>query len=185
MKSCGPCTLCCEVLQVPALAKPAGRLCAHVCESGCGIYERRPDVCRDFVCGWLQWDTLDETWRPSTAGFLIRPEPSAGRLCIDVDPARPGAWRAPAYYPTIKTWSLQVRDRTGCVLVYAGERCTVVFPEEDLDIGPVGQDDELVVGYLKGADYSRPLVRRMVAGAQVGEWKGARVPRNWTAAKPA
>lgn len=185
MKSCGSCTLCCEVLQIPALGKPAGRLCEHACGAGCGIYPERPDDCRDFVCGWLQWDTLDETWRPSTAGFLIRPEPSLGRLCIDVDPARPAAWRAAAYYPGIKAWSAQVRDRTGCVLVYVGERCTVVFPEEDLEIGPVSDEDELVVGYLKAADYVRPLVRLRRDGVLRGEWKGRKTPRSDAGTKPA
>lgn len=177
MKSCGTCTLCCKVLHVESLAKPAGRWCEHArAGGGCAIHGRHPDDCRAFACGWLQWEDLGEAWRPSKAHFLIRPEPSQGRLCIDVDPGRPAAWRDPAYYPTIKAWSAQIRQGAACVLVYVGERTTVVFPEEDIDIGVFRPEEELVVGYLKGRGYDRPLVRLLRGGEVAGEWRGARVP---------
>lgn len=186
MRSCGPCNLCCQVLHVASLDKPPGRLCAHaLAGAGCAIHGEHPEDCRAFACGWLQWEELGEAWRPSIAHFLIRPEPGQGRLCIDVDPAWPAAWKAAAYYPTIKAWSAQVRDRTGCVLVYVGDDCIVVFPEQDLEIGPVAGDDELVVGYLKGRDYVRPLVRRRRAGVQLGEWQGHKLARSPGAGKSA
>jgi hypothetical protein len=176
MKICGPCNLCCKVLHVESLAKPPGRWCEHTrAEAGCAIHGAHPADCRAFACGWLQWEDLGEAWRPSTAGFLIRPEPSQGRLCIDVDSECPDAWRADAYYPVIKAWSASVRERTGCVLVYVDTRCTVIFPEEDIDIGDFRQDEELVVGYLKGRGYRRPLVRLLRNGEVAGEWRGARV----------
>lgn len=176
MKSCGPCNLCCKVLHVESLAKPPGLWCRHTAAgAGCGIHGAHPADCRAFACGWLQWSELGEAWRPSTAGFLVRSEPGQGRICIDVDPDRPDTWRAAAYYATIKGWSGQVRDRTGCVLVYVDARCTVVFPEEDIDIGDLGQEEELVVGYLKARTWRRPLVRRLVRGQITGEWRGARI----------
>ncbi|MDP2259567.1 MAG: YkgJ family cysteine cluster protein [Caulobacter sp.] len=176
MKSCGPCNLCCKVLHVESLTKPPGRWCRHTAAgAGCGIHGAHPTDCRAFACGWLQWPELGEAWRPSTAGFLIRSEPSQGRICIDVDSDRPNAWRAAAYYGTIKGWSAQVRERIGCVLVYVGAQCTVVFPEEDIDIGDLAGDDELVVGYLKGRTWRRPLVRRLLRGEIADEWRGARI----------
>jgi len=184
-KSCGPCNLCCQVLDIPVLAKPSGTLCRHASGGGCGIYPDRPHDCRAFVCGWLAWDFLGEAWRPSTAHFLIRSEPDRGVLCIDVDPAYPSAWREPAYYPTIKSWSARIRRQRGCVLVYAGPTCTVVFPEQDMEIGLVRPEDELVVGNQKGRDYVRRLVRLRRDGVQVGEWKGAKVPLPPADAKPA
>lgn len=103
VKACGSCNLCCKLLNVVSLAKPPGRWCEHArAGAGCAVHGSHPDDCRAFACGWLQWGELGEAWRPSTARFLIRNEPSQGRLCIDVDPGRPDAWKAAAYYPTIK-----------------------------------------------------------------------------------
>jgi hypothetical protein len=43
-RSCGDCTLCCKVMAVEALGKPAGSWCSH-CKPGrgCLIYETRPE----------------------------------------------------------------------------------------------------------------------------------------------
>ena len=42
-KTCGPCTMCCSVLEIVEMKKPAGPVCAH-CRAGggCGIYPSRP-----------------------------------------------------------------------------------------------------------------------------------------------
>ena len=53
-RSCGDCTLCCKVMAVDAIKKPANKWCQHVCKAGCEIYEERPQDCIDFECGWLQ-----------------------------------------------------------------------------------------------------------------------------------
>lgn len=53
-KSCGACTWCCVVLDVPELAKPAHTPCPHLIPGrGCGTYGDRPDICGSFKCGWL------------------------------------------------------------------------------------------------------------------------------------
>ena len=51
---CGPCTVCCTVLKIeaPELRKGAGTSCKHLRGAGCGIYESRPPVCQQFLCGW-------------------------------------------------------------------------------------------------------------------------------------
>lgn len=47
--------------------------CHHVGADGCGIYERRPEVCRTFVCGWVMPNSpFPEDWRPDKVGFIIR-----------------------------------------------------------------------------------------------------------------
>ena len=55
-RSCGTCTLCCEILKIRRgpVKKPAYVPCVH-CKigSGCTIHESRPDVCRDFSCAYL------------------------------------------------------------------------------------------------------------------------------------
>lgn len=178
IKSCGTCALCCKVLHVASLDKPPGRWCEHARKNaGCAIHGSHPDDCRAFACGWLQWSDLGEAWKPSTARFLIRPEPSQGRLCIDVDPGYPNAWKAAAYYPTLKAWARSIHTGESCLLVLVGERAVVVFPEEDIDIGPLRPEEELMVGYLKGKQTMRPLVRLLRDGEIAGEWRGAPVPR--------
>ena len=98
MKSCGDCSLCCKVLHVESLGKPAGRWCEHRGAGGCAIHGRHPDDCKAFACNWLQWETLGPEWRPDVSGFLIRHEPGQRRLCVDVDLERPGAWRSPLFF---------------------------------------------------------------------------------------
>jgi hypothetical protein len=44
-RACGDCTLCCKVMAIEALAKPAGSWCRH-CKpgQGCAIYAERPAI---------------------------------------------------------------------------------------------------------------------------------------------
>ncbi len=47
MKNCGECGLCCKLMGVSGLDKPAGKWCRQFSKtSGCAIYETRPDDCR-------------------------------------------------------------------------------------------------------------------------------------------
>lgn len=168
MKSCGPCTLCCTVLDIPELSKPGGRPCAHL-DGGCTIYPDRPTPCRVFTCGWLALEALDDTWRPDVAGFLLRQEP--GQLCIDTAPEWPLAWQAPAYLPQIKLWSRRVWERAGCVVVFDGDEMTVVFPEENLVLGAQA-GKPLQVGYRRQGGLRRPMVRLLDGETLIQEWLG-------------
>ena len=73
-RECGGCTVCCTALPVdePALRKQAGVDCA-ACDqgTGCRIYERRPQTCREFWCGWRALPRLDDAWRPDRSGVMI------------------------------------------------------------------------------------------------------------------
>lgn len=174
-RACGSCTLCCTVLEIPELAKPAGRTCVHALE-GCAIYPDRPGPCRTFTCGWLATPRLGEDWRPDIAGFLIRDERDRGHLCIDVDPERPDAWRQAPYLAQIRAWSRMVHDLTGSLLVHVGPQVLVVFPEEEIALGPVGPDVTLQIGYIKRGPARWPLVRRLDGDRVLAEWIGT-VPR--------
>lgn len=72
-RECGDCTICCTALSVdaPALRKPNGITCPHLCASGCTTYDSRPGVCRDWYCAWRMSDTLGDDWRPDRSGFLV------------------------------------------------------------------------------------------------------------------
>jgi uncharacterized protein len=71
-RECGSCTACCELLEVVELKKPRGVLCQHcTIGKGCAIYETRPEVCRDYECGWLAHDYIPDELRPDRCGFIL------------------------------------------------------------------------------------------------------------------
>ena len=72
-RRCDSCTVCCTELQIetPELRKPAGTACKHLCATGCGIYETRPPVCQQFLCGWRLFAELTDDWRPDLSGVLV------------------------------------------------------------------------------------------------------------------
>ena len=71
MRSCGPCSACCEVLEVRALDLPAWTRCPDQCaDGGCGIYEDRPESCRPYRCSWLMGE-MQEDERPDLVGVIV------------------------------------------------------------------------------------------------------------------
>jgi uncharacterized cysteine cluster protein YcgN (CxxCxxCC family) len=120
MKSCGDCGLCCKLMGVTALDKPAGRWCRHFSKSkGCATYATRPTDCRVFNCLWLLTEALDEAWKPTTAGFVLHSENEGRRLIVECDAARPHDWRRAPYQAQLRRWAAaQGQD----VLVFVGKR---------------------------------------------------------------
>jgi hypothetical protein len=148
-KSCGECGMCCKLLAIQALDKPAGAWCGHFKRgAGCGVYDERPPACRGFICLWLDSEKLDEAWRPDRAKFLMYTEKGGQRLNVIVDPNHPGAWKREPYYRRIKAMSelaLDGRELVVCI----GDRRIVVFPHEDVDLGLVNPEHKLVSGYAE------------------------------------
>lgn len=119
-KSCGDCGLCCKLMGVTALQKPAGKWCRHFSRTdGCRIYADRPDDCRVFNCLWLLTDALDADWKPSTAGFVLHSEQGGARLIVECDATRPHDWRRAPYEATLRRWAASPGQE---VLVFAGMR---------------------------------------------------------------
>jgi uncharacterized protein len=96
-KSCGSCGLCCKVLEIGELPKPAGIYCPHCAiGTGCGIYPERPDPCRNFLCAWLYNPSMGPELKPDVAHVMIC-EWVDRRLVVAIcDDDHPDAWRAPA-----------------------------------------------------------------------------------------
>jgi hypothetical protein len=71
-RQCGPCNVCCITLKIdtPELKKKARQPCQHLTASGCGIYATRPQVCRQFLCGWRLFEDMGDDWRPDLSGVL-------------------------------------------------------------------------------------------------------------------
>ena len=148
-KSCGECGMCCKLLAIQSLDKPAGAWCGHFKRAaGCGVYEDRPPACRGFICLWLDSEKLDEAWRPDRAKFPMYTEKDGQRLNVIVDPNQPGAWKREPYYRRLKAMSelaLEGRELVVCI----GDRRIVVFPHEDVDLGLVDPKHKLVSGYAE------------------------------------
>lgn len=84
-RSCGECTACCSGsmnAEIHGHRMGGGIACHFLTREGCGIYERRPQVCRDFVCGWLTpGSPFPDHWRPDRIGVIIRADVWQGRRC--------------------------------------------------------------------------------------------------------
>ncbi len=96
---CGDCTVCCTVPAIDdaLIQKKSASTCRHCAPSGCGgcgIYETRPQVCRDFHCAWRHMSEMDDRWRPDKSevfSILERPdssEPPALTLMLIGNPLR-------------------------------------------------------------------------------------------------
>jgi len=70
MNECGDCTACCEVLPIKELNKPKNTMCSDCTGSGCGIYEKRPQVCKDYQCIYTQ-SNMPEELRPDKSGVIL------------------------------------------------------------------------------------------------------------------
>jgi hypothetical protein len=78
---------------IPQLGKPANVACRHLTAKGCGIYEKRPQVCRDFRCDWLEGKGTE---RPDAVGGYTKPmRPGdgwgeGGGMLVTLEPGRFG-----------------------------------------------------------------------------------------------
>lgn len=151
-RTCGTCTLCCKVLGIQEIDKPAGRWCPH-CQPGrgCKIYGQRPDECRTFACLWLTQPFLDEEWRPDTSKLVLHTEHGTDRLTVRVDPGAPHAWRKEPFYGQIRAWARAALASRRQVIVMVGDNATVVLPDADVPVGRVSPGDRIVMHEQAGA----------------------------------
>ena len=90
-KSCGSCTMCCSVLAVTELGKPAGSACPHASKRGCAVYAARPESCRAFECLWLQSAEMTDDLQPCNSKVMLSVTKDGQRVVAYVDPAYPNA----------------------------------------------------------------------------------------------
>ena len=134
-KSCGGCGACCKLPEIVELKKPAHVTCVnYVAAQGCSIYPDRPGACRAFECGYLQNPALGEEWRPDRAGFMLY-FAHGPRLVAETDLSTPDTWRQEPYLSQLREWSHRDRPMVIEVVVRAGTRLTMVFPEGEIELG--------------------------------------------------
>lgn len=69
---------------------------------------------------------------------------SDDRIVVFVDPGRPNAWRERPYYTELKEWSALGVEHQTHLLVCVGNRSIVIFPDRDVDLGHVKDDEGIV-----------------------------------------
>lgn len=81
-RRCGECTLCCKLLPVRELQKPANTRCGHQSSHGCAVYRQFgfPPSCALWSCRWLVADDTDDMPRPDRCGWVIDMMPDIVRL---------------------------------------------------------------------------------------------------------
>ncbi len=142
-RQCGDCTLCCKVMAIEELAKPASAWCPH-CEPGrgCRIYPDRPVECRSFSCVWLVNELLEEHWKPSRSKLVLTT--SEDGLEVRCDPGFPDACRREPFRSELREWAVSGETLDMTVVVIVGQRMTLLTPECEFDLGIVGPDERIV-----------------------------------------
>ena len=69
-RSCNECQACCTVMAVEQISKPLGERCPHQCDSGCAIYDSRPEPCQEFNCCW-RYGLGNADERPDKSGIVF------------------------------------------------------------------------------------------------------------------
>jgi hypothetical protein len=142
-RACGECTLCCKIMAIEQLAKPASSWCPH-CKPGrgCRIYPERPDECRGFNCMWLVNDHLEEAWRPSKSKLVLTT--SDDGIEVRGDPGFPDAWRKQPFREEIRQWAVSGEAHDVTVVVIIGRKMILVTPDREFDLGVVNPDQRIV-----------------------------------------
>ena len=98
-KACGTCNMCCKVLEIEEIKKPAGPYCPN-CNvgAGCAIYATRPTVCRDYECLWKGDRGMSVQMRPDRIGTILMEDEDSEEYRAVCDPEKPFAWRNPLVF---------------------------------------------------------------------------------------
>jgi hypothetical protein len=142
-RTCGDCTLCCKVMAIEELEKPAGSWCQY-CKigSGCKRYAERPAECRTFNCVWLIDERLGPHWKPNKSKIVLTN--SEDGLEIRCDPGSPDAWRKEPLRTQISKWAEAGEANDVTVLVIVGNKMTLITSDGGFNLGVVHSDERIV-----------------------------------------
>jgi hypothetical protein len=168
-KVCGDCKLCCKVYPMPIFNKPDKVWCQHAVGSGCGIYDQRPLICRDFVCVWLK-SNLPEKYRPDKCGVIVRIAAELnGHYIYVVSESYDGAWLRKHAEELISI----LKESGGICIIVNGDRYCVrwdherypnIDPEEAVrSILPSGKEVERLksLGAIEDVDWDNLKIHQV------------------------
>jgi hypothetical protein len=183
-RECGKCSMCCKLMEIKELEKPAGAWCSHVRKgNGCAVYAQRPPSCAAFGCGYLHWSLAGDHWLPSKCKMVIVAEDDS-RMAIHVDPNMPNVWKSEPYYTDLKRWAWQAAEHQfQQIVVVIGRKMIAILPDRDVDLGIVANNEIVVTGQLADGSYSArkfnaddPAIQGFTYGKQYS-FKASRLSR--------
>ena len=151
-RSCGTCTMCCKLFDIPEIPTTSGNWCRHCAPGkGCRIYDARPETCRRFFCGWMVSPGLGPEWKPDRCKVIMQLLAVEDTFWVNayVDEKYPTAWQRPDIYNRLKQIAAAnpaVGETVKVVVtVHIGRRRIVMLPERDVDAGIVAAEEDLAV----------------------------------------
>src|SRR5579863_8285525 len=137
---CGSCNLCCKLLEIRDIQKPARIWCWHALRphGGCAVHNLgKPEVCASWQCLWLNSqsrvdpnDKMPWELRPNNSYVVFGPwdQEDETKLFVHVDPEHPQAWQSLAVQHQLEL----IRRRGGKIEVVIGENHVELEPLEPL-----------------------------------------------------
>jgi hypothetical protein len=145
-RSCGTCTLCCKVFEIPSLQKPAGTWCRHCAPgAGCAIHETLPQQCREFFCLWMSDSSMPAEWKPERSKLVLTFFPGNGFLYVQVDPGSPQAWRKAPYYEGLRAFARKLIDKGRHVVVFVNDAAFLILPDDAIALGAMKPTDNFKI----------------------------------------
>jgi hypothetical protein len=162
-RQCEDCSLCCKVIGIAELHKPAGQWCVNFRKGArCTVYGFHPNECKGFQCYWTIVHQLGPEWRPDRCKLVLWSNQDL-RIIVDVDDDHPDAWRREPFYSGMKSWTDPKLEHPLQVLVRVRGRMIVLFKDEDIDLGPYDSRNSVDSGYERRGGELRAFARYVPA----------------------
>ena len=130
---------------VAEIAKPRDHWCPHIVHGhGCAIYETRPHACRGFNCVWLHDMSWGPEWKPSKSKMVLTQD-SKTRMTVQVDSGAPGVWRREPWFSQLMRRAKAGLIENAILMVVDRGRTYVLLPDDVVELGVVGQQDQIVL----------------------------------------
>jgi uncharacterized protein len=145
-RTCKGCTLCCSLIPIRELNKPAFQHCPYVAVGkGCTAYSATGPVpcgaARRFDCKWRTDLSLGKHWRPKICGMLVH-SPRFKELLIVCSSRGAKLWSREPYWSEIQAMAKNARERVnGYVLIVRKEGPMLAvnpFTSKTVEVRPVG-----------------------------------------------
>lgn len=150
-RRCGACSLCCKVIAVETLDKPAGQWCRHFARGqGCAIHDARPVQCRAFDCHWLLDATMGDEWFPNRCKMVVRALEAA--LLVHVDASAHQPWRQEPYLSKLVFLARQLTPQGRMVLVLEQGHSILILPDRIVDLGVLDAQDQVALRQVESAN---------------------------------
>jgi hypothetical protein len=91
------------------------------------------------------WPALGEHWLPARSKLVVAFKPDGMEIVVHVDPGVPNAWRAEPYYSEIRNMTVDAAGTAYTVFVQIRRRMIAVFPDREVDLGVVAEDERVAI----------------------------------------